>query len=221
MSGSATRSTEPGENDPGFVAPGRIRADHEGGPEGVGQGPAEGDGPRVGGARFDPSGADEQVALTERCAIWGVLNVTPDSFSDGGRYLAPEAALSHARAMVAAGADVIDVGGESSRPKGKTYGEGFEVVDAEEERRRVIPVVEALVAEGIPVSVDTVKGAVARPALAAGARFINDVSMGADPALLAAVAEAGAELVLMHTRSRGDCAPGEVRPPNSVYGDVA
>jgi dihydropteroate synthase len=145
-----------------------------------------------------------------------VLNVTPDSFSDGGSYLQVSAALSHARRMVAEGADWIDVGGESSRPAGKTYGAGFTNVSADEELRRVLPVVEALVAEGVPVSVDTVKPEVASAALRAGAGIINDVSCGRSEPLLEAVAASSAELVLMHTRGRGEC-QGE----NVHYGDVA
>lgn len=137
------------------------------------------------------------------CAVWGILNVTPDSFSDGGRYEDPARALAHAERMLAEGATVIDVGGESSRPPGQTYGAGAVRVPADEEARRVLPVVEALVERGACVSVDTIKGEVARAALARGARIVNDVSCGADDSLLEAVAEAGAELVLMHTRGGG------------------
>jgi dihydropteroate synthase len=144
-----------------------------------------------------------------------VLNVTPDSFSDGGRFRAPDAALGHALRMVEEGADVVDVGGESSRPPGKTYGAGAAKVPEEEELRRVLPVVERLTARGVPVSVDTVKGTVAKAALEAGARIVNDVSGGADPALLDAVAQAGAELVLMHTRERG-----RVDARTTAYRDV-
>jgi dihydropteroate synthase len=150
-----------------------------------------------------------------RCSIWGVLNVTPDSFSDGGAFLRPSQALEHARRMVGEGADVVDVGGESSRPAGKTYGDGAEHVSAAEELRRVLPVVEALVAGGVRVSVDTVKPEVARAALAAGAQVLNDVSCGRSEALLEVAAGAGAELVLMHTRGRGECHGDNVR-----YADV-
>ncbi|MFT3921524.1 MAG: dihydropteroate synthase [Myxococcales bacterium] len=146
-----------------------------------------------------------------------MLNVTPDSFSDGGSFFDPAPALSHAERMLREGADVIDVGGESSRPPGKTYGAGFEPVDAQEELRRVLPVVEALVARGVRVSVDTVKPEVARRVLEAGAAIINDVSGGRSEALLEAVgARRGAELVLMHTRGRGEC-----HGDNVAYGDVA
>lgn len=158
-------------------------------------------------------------AVTEsapRCQVWGILNVTPDSFSDGGRFAETGVAVAHARRMLAEGADVVDVGGESSRPPGRIYGEGARPVPADEEAARVVPVVERLVGElGARVSVDTVKGEVARRALAAGAAVINDVSGGDDPELLAAVAEAGAELVLVHNRGRG-----EVTPDNTRYDDV-
>lgn len=124
----------------------------------------------------------------------GVLNVTPDSFSDGGRYLALDAAVAHARAMVEAGASIVDVGGESTRP-------GAERVDAKEELRRVLPVVKALTAAGAAVSVDTMRATVAEACLDAGASIINDVSGGrADPDLFAVVARGGADLVVMHWR---------------------
>jgi len=127
--------------------------------------------------------------------IMAILNVTPDSFSDGGEHLALEDALARGRALVAAGADVVDVGGESTRP-------GAEPVDAAREAERVVPVIEALARDGGAVlSVDTTKAEVARAALDAGATMVNDVSAGTlDPALLALVAERGAELVLMHMR---------------------
>ena len=121
----------------------------------------------------------------------GVLNVTPDSFSDGGRYLDPDAALRHARAMVAEGADLVDVGGDSTRP-------GAEPVDAGEELGRVMPVVERLAGD-IAVSIDTSKAAVARAATAAGAVFVNDVTaLQGDPEMAAVVADSGADLCLMH-----------------------
>jgi dihydropteroate synthase len=125
--------------------------------------------------------------------VFGVLNVTPDSFSDGGRYLASDAAIGHGQALVQAGADVVDVGGESTRP-------GADVVDPFEERRRVVPVVEGLVAGGIRVSIDTRHGVVAEAAIAAGATIVNDVEGGRDPGLLRAVATSTADLVLMHSR---------------------
>mgnify|MGYP001794179845 CR=1 FL=1 len=170
----------------------------------------------IGADRLDQQGS--QRGATERgsrCALWGVLNVTPDSFSDGGRFLDHEAAIARGRAMVAAGADVVDVGGESTRPRGKDYGAGAEAVGAGEEADRVLPVVEALSRAGVAVSIDTRKGAVARQALAAGARIVNDVSGGADQELLAVCAKEAAELVLMHNRGRG-----EVEAPFTEYQDV-
>ena len=143
--------------------------------------------------------------------LWGVINVTPDSFSDGGRYLDPDAAIAHGRALLEHGADVLDVGGESSRPAGQTYGDGFDAVSAAEEIRRVVPVIEALAGEPrARVSIDTVKPEVAAAALAAGAGIVNDVRCAEDPGLAEAAAAAGAEYVIMHNRGRG-----EVRPPNT------
>jgi dihydropteroate synthase len=131
-----------------------------------------------------------QVSRPRRIGqVMGVVNVTPDSFSDGGRYLDHAAALAHARALVAHGADWIDIGGESTRP-------GAEPVPVDEERRRVVPVVTALAAEGVPTSVDTRTPAVADAAVAAGARMVNDVS--ASPALAAVAAAGGAAYVAMH-----------------------
>jgi dihydropteroate synthase len=128
-------------------------------------------------------------------AVMGIVNVTPDSFSDGGRYLDPGAAVEHGLALVAAGAAVLDVGGESTRP-------GATPVSAEEEKRRVVPVVRRLAAEaGVPVSVDTTKASVAAAALEAGAEVVNDVSAGrADPDMLPLVAGAGAGYVVMHMK---------------------
>jgi dihydropteroate synthase len=126
-----------------------------------------------------------------------ILNVTPDSFADGGRHLDPAAAVDAGVRMAAEGADIIDVGGESTRP-------GAEPVPADEERRRVLPVIERLVARiEVPVSIDTYKASVARDALAAGAALVNDISgLLYDPDLGAVAAEAGAAIVLMHTRGR-------------------
>jgi dihydropteroate synthase len=130
----------------------------------------------------------------------GILNVTPDSFSDGGRFLSREAALEHAHRMVEDGADVIDIGGESTRPKGKSYGEGADIVSVDEELGRVIPVIELLARQtDIPISIDTYKSEVAREALRAGACIVNDISGFAfDQALPGVVAEAGASAVVMH-----------------------
>ncbi len=129
-----------------------------------------------------------------RCAVMGILNVTPDSFSDGGRYLNREAAIEHGVEMHRMGADVIDVGGESTRP-------GSERVDAATELDRVLPVVRDLVAEGVPVSVDTTRAEVAEATAEAGASVINDVSGGkADPAMIPTAAELAVPYVLMHWR---------------------
>ncbi len=125
----------------------------------------------------------------------GILNITPDSFSDGGALSSPEAALAHARALVQAGAQILDVGGESTRP-------GAEPVDAAVEGDRVLPVIEVLARAqlGIVVSVDTSKAAVAEAALARGAHLVNDVSALGDPAMAKTVAAYGAGLVVMHMR---------------------
>ncbi len=126
-------------------------------------------------------------------SIMGVVNVTPDSFSDGGRYLAADDALAQGLALVREGAAIVDIGGESTRP-------GSEPVPADEELRRVLPVVEALAERvGAPISVDTTKAEVARRALDAGAALVNDVSaLRADPAMVEVVAELGAPVCLMH-----------------------
>jgi len=134
------------------------------------------------------------LADGSRPRVMGILNVTPDSFSDGGRAGTLDAALSAADRLVAEGADLIDVGGESSRP-------GAEPVPEYEELARVVPVVEALAGRiSIPISVDTTKPEIARRALAAGAAVINDIRGLADPDLAAIVAESGAGVVLMHMR---------------------
>jgi len=140
----------------------------------------------------------------------GILNVTPDSFADGGRYTTVERAVAHARRLIAEGADLIDVGGESTRP-------GAEPVAAAEESARVVPVVAALRAEtALPISVDTTKAEVAAVSLAAGADMVNDVSGGRfDPAMLPLVAARGAAVVLMHMQ--GTPATMQQAP---AYGDV-
>ena len=129
-----------------------------------------------------------------RTLVMGVLNVTPDSFSDGGRFFDRARAVEQAARMVEEGADILDVGGESTRPGGAD-------VDAEEETRRVVPVIEALAGRvAVPVSVDTTKARVARAALAAGAEIVNDISgLRFEPALADEAARAGAGLVLMHS----------------------
>jgi dihydropteroate synthase len=143
--------------------------------------------------------------------VVGIINVTPDSFSDGGRHFAVEDAVRAGRAMREAGATLLDVGGESTRP-------GAAPPDEAEELRRVVPVVERLVREvGLPVSVDTRRAAVARAALAAGAEIVNDVSgLTHDPGMARAVAESGAGCVLMHMRGTPD-----TMDARAVYDDVA
>jgi dihydropteroate synthase len=129
-----------------------------------------------------------------RCLVMGVVNVTPDSFSDGGRWFDPAAAIRHGLDLVAEGADIVDVGGESTRP-------GAARVPLEEEIRRVEPVIRALVAEGVTVSVDTMRAEVAEIAVEAGAALVNDVSGGlADPEMPRVVAATGVPYVVMHWR---------------------
>ncbi len=139
----------------------------------------------------------------------GVINVTPDSFSDGGLYLDPDAAIEHGRELIAVGADVLDVGGESTRP-------GAKQVLAEEELRRVGPVVEGLAGGEAVVSIDTSKSAVAEAALDAGAEIVNDVTaLRGDPEIGAICAERGAGLVLMHMQGTP-----RTMQENPVYDDV-
>ena len=129
-----------------------------------------------------------------RPVVMGVLNVTPDSFSDGGRYTDMDAAVAHGVQMRRDGADIVDVGGESTRP-------GAARVDAATEQQRVLPVIAALTAEGVPVSIDTTRAAVAEQALEAGAAIINDVSGGlADPGMAKVAAAAQCPYILMHWR---------------------
>lgn len=135
--------------------------------------------------------------------LWGVLNTTPDSFSDGGEFTTLEQAVQQAKHLQAEGADVLDVGGASSRPRGVTYGAGAELVSVAEEIRRTAPVLEAARSLGLRLSIDTTSAEVAEAAIRAGATLVNDVSMGASDALLRLVAETGVELVLMHTRLDG------------------
>lgn len=141
--------------------------------------------------------------------LWGVLNVTPDSFSDGGVYADPGAALAHALRMHRDGAVVIDVGGESTRP-------GAARIPLEEEARRVLPVIGALVASGLTVSVDTMNALTAQAAIDAGASVVNDVSGGlADPQMLRVVAGSGVDYALMHWRAHST-----VMDDHARYGDV-
>ncbi len=155
---------------------------------------------RIGGRVFEGPGP----------FLMGVVNVTPDSFSDGGRFLGRDAAVAHAERLVAEGADLVDVGGESTRP-------GAPEVPLHVEEQRVVPVIERLRQRGckIPISVDTRKAAVARAALAAGADLVNDVSGLADPALRDLVAERRVPAVLMHMRGT----PADMAS-RAVYADV-
>jgi dihydropteroate synthase len=144
------------------------------------------------------SGLDALFEPLGRPRLMGVVNVTPDSFSDGGRYLDSDVAIAHGRQLLADGADLLDVGGESTRP-------GATRPLVEEELGRVIPVIQGLVAEGAVVSVDTMRAEVAESALAAGARIVNDVSGGlADPKILEVTAAAEAAYVAMHWRAHSD-----------------
>jgi dihydropteroate synthase len=139
----------------------------------------------------------------------GVVNVTPDSFSDGGQWYGADAAIAHGLELVAQGADIVDVGGESTRP-------GAQRIPEEEELRRVGPVITALAGSGVPVSVDTMRARVAEFALGAGARLVNDVSGGlADPGMPRLVAAAGASYVVMHWRGHS-----RDMDKRAVYADV-
>jgi dihydropteroate synthase len=144
-----------------------------------------------------------------RAQVWGILNVTPDSFSDGGNFINPRQALAHAQAMLDAGVDVIDVGGESTRP-------GAAKVDLETELGRVIPIIRAISKAGVPVSIDTMHSEVALRALEAGASIINDVSGGLnDPEILNVAARSDVDIVLMHWRGQSD-----VMDQMAFYSDV-
>lgn len=152
-----------------------------------------------------------------KCTVWGVLNVTPDSFSDGGRFSRPELAEAHARRLVDEGADVIDIGGKSTRPKSDAYGDGFHDVNPEEEWNRLRAPLHRLGALPVHVSVDTSSGWVAARALEAGAVIVNDVSGGDDPELLRQVARHGAQVVLMHNRGRGERTGAHTAYANVVH----
>jgi len=159
--------------------------------------------------------------LRSRTHIMGILNVTPDSFSDGGKYFSQERAIAHALEMVEEGADIIDVGGESTRPKSASFGEGAEVVTAEEELRRVIPVIEALTKRvEVPISIDTHKSSVAVKALEAGAVIVNDISgFTFDPEMPEVVARHGASAVIMHIK--GTPKTMQLNPTyKDLFGDI-
>jgi dihydropteroate synthase len=141
-----------------------------------------------------------QLLAKPRPLVMGVVNVTPDSFSDGGLFLDPQAAFAHARRLVAEGADILDVGAESTRPYG-----GALRVPIEEERARLEPVLSAVIALGIPVSIDTLKARVAAWALDLGAAIVNDVwGLQRDPDMAGIVAERGAPVIIMHNRETAD-----------------
>ncbi len=146
----------------------------------------------------------------DRALVMGVLNVTPDSFSDGGKFAEPMAAETRAFEMAAQGADLIDIGGESTRP-------GATPVSAEEELRRVLPVIERLVALKfpLPISIDTYKARVAREVLSAGAAIVNDISAGNDPEMFGVVRDADAGLILMHMLGTP-----QTMQKNPQYGEV-
>jgi dihydropteroate synthase len=145
-----------------------------------------------------PLGLPRDLASLERCLVMGVLNVTPDSFSDGGLFLDADRAVAHGLALVDDGADLVDVGGESTRP-------GAQRIDLEVELGRIVPVVTGLVAGGAAVSIDTMRAEVAEVAVGLGACVVNDVSGGlADPRMHAAVAALGVPYVAMHWRGFGD-----------------
>ena len=156
-------------------------------------------------ARARPPG----LPAPDRCLVMGIVNVTPDSFSDGGKWLDPAAAVAHGLRLAAEGADIVDVGGESTRP-------GAQRVDEAEELRRIGPVISGLAAAGAAVSVDTMRAGVAEVALGAGARMVNDVSGGlADPRLPRLAGEAGVPYVVTHWRGYG-----RDMQDRAVYDDV-
>jgi dihydropteroate synthase len=152
----------------------------------------------------------QSLALGERTLIMGVINVTPDSFSDGGQLFDPQAAIEAGVRMAEQGAAIIDVGGESTRP-------GASVIGDDEERRRVLPVIQGLAARvSVPISIDTYKASTADAAIAAGATIVNDISgLRYEPDLAGVVARTGAALVLMHTRGRS-----REMYQQASYGDV-
>lgn len=145
-----------------------------------------------------PEGLPVGLAGLQRTVVMGVLNVTPDSFSDGGQYVTADAAIAHGIALHHAGADIVDVGGESTRP-------GASRIGPEEEQARVLPVILGLVEAGVPVSIDTMRASTADAAVGAGACLVNDVSGGrADPEMHAAVARMTVPYVVMHWRGHSD-----------------
>jgi dihydropteroate synthase len=161
-------------------------------------------------AAKDASGTLARLLGLGRPIVMGILNVTPDSFSDGGRFLDPGAAIAHARRMVAEGADIIDIGAESTRPYGSAT-----PVSASEEARRLASVLAAVAGLGVPVSIDTMKAQVAASALAAGAGIVNDVwGLQRDPDMAGVVAGHGVPVIVMHNRETAD-------PAIDIMADIA
>lgn len=164
-------------------------------------------------SRRHPSGLPDTLLQLPRPLVIGVLNVTPDSFSDGGKHFEVNSAVEHGIALRRDGADIVDVGGESTRP-------GATLVDVKEELKRVLPVVSALVGAGVNVSIDTMKAEVARECVAAGACLVNDVSGGlADPAMYSTVAGLDVPYVIMHWRGHG-AVMNQLAVYDDVVGDV-
>ena len=156
-----------------------------------------------------PSGLPENLNNLDRTLVMGVLNVTPDSFSDGGRFIDARIATSHALQMIKDGADIIDIGGESTRP-------GSDRISAQEELDRVLPVISALVDSGVAISIDTMRAEVAQEAIEAGACMVNDVSGGkSDPTILDYVASLNSPYILMHWRG-----PSNIMNTLTDYADV-
>ncbi len=156
-----------------------------------------------------PSGLPENLRQLDRTLVMGVLNVTPDSFSDGGRFNETEIAISHALQMIEDGADIIDIGGESTRP-------GSERISVQAELDRVLPVIAGLFDSGIAISIDTMRAEVASAAIAAGACIVNDVSGGkSDPEMLSYVSTLNTPYILMHWRG-----PSNIMNTLTDYNDV-
>lgn len=161
-----------------------------------------------------PAGLPASLQEPDRCLVMGILNVTPDSFSDGGRFADPEAALEHGLALHRSGADIVDVGGESTRP-------GAQRVSTHEELTRVLDVVAGLAAEGVPVSIDTMRSETAEAAVRAGAILVNDVSGGlADPRMAGTVADLEVPYVVMHWRAHSTRMSEWATYGPDVVGDV-
>ena len=170
---------------------------------------------RTNAAPSAPRGGEVLASLLakSRPLVMGVVNVTPDSFSDGGKFLDPTAAVAQAERLAAEGADIIDVGGESTRPYG-----GATPVSLDDERQRLDPVLRPIVALGVPVSIDTIKAKVAAWALEAGAAIVNDVwGLQRDPDMARVVAEHGAPVVIMHNRDSADPAIDIIRDVTEFF----